>query len=861
MTQDSMTPGVSSALPFAALFEALSESSILLQNDAPRYTILAASPEYVAVIGMTKEYLVGKGMFEAFPSNPDDPSDTGFYDVRASLEMVRLQKKPHQLPVQRYDVAGEDGCLIERYWRAINKPVFTSDGEVGYIIHTAEDITDQIKAGAKEKEHQELLEAYRKIEESQTALHQSEGRYRNLFESMDQGYCTLETIFDGDKCINYRYLETNPAFERHLGLTGALGKTIRELAPDIEAKWFDFYGSVARTGIPIRIEEESTALNKWFEVYAIRVGEAGDNKVGVFFTDVTKRKKAEATSVHSVERQTFLLKLSDQLRPLTDPAKIQYEAACLLGEYLGANRVGYAEDGGDDDTIIVTRNYTNGVTGIEGRYRYDDYGPQLLKEFRAGRTVVRNNIADDSSLSKEEKQAHRDIQIGSSINVPLLKNGSLFGILFMHCKTVHTWSDREIELIKETSDRTWEAVERARTETALYASEEQFRFMVNTVPLSIWITDAEGKTEFLNKHWCNYAGESYTHTTAADIAIKHIHPDDAPLVMQVFDEAMQTGKPFEIEQRNRSGEGEYRWFLNRATPYKDPDTGKVLKWFGVGIDIHDRKLGEQALQRSEEELEKKVEERTTELAHANEELRRSNQNLEEFAYAASHDLKEPIRKIHFYSDRIKKRLGNKLEDEDRRYFERMELGTKRMATLIDDLLMYSHVSRGSNSEDMVDLNQTLSFVLDDLELQIEENGARIDIHHLPTIKGQARQFQQLFENLIGNALKYSKPDQVPEVKITTRIVNGAGTDLAFNVEKANRQYHLIQVQDNGIGFNPEDAERIFNVFTRLHGNAEYKGTGVGLSIARKVVENHGGYIRAESIPGKGATFQILLPAD
>jgi light-regulated signal transduction histidine kinase (bacteriophytochrome) len=260
------------------------------------------------------------------------------------------------------------------------------------------------------------------------------------------------------------------------------------------------------------------------------------------------------------------------------------------------------------------------------------------------------------------------------------------------------------------------------------------------------------------------------------------------------------------------------------------------------------------LRQSREELEILVAGRT-------QELERSNKELEEFAYAASHDLKEPIRKIHFFSDRLRERLERKLEDEDRRYFERLEMATKRMTSLIDDLLLYSHVSRGMSSAEIVDLNQTLAFVLDDLELHIEEKGAKIEVSALPTIRGHQRQLQQLFENLIGNALKYSKPGAAPLVSITSRLVTGgdiAPQNAAISKTKA---YHFIQVRDNGIGFDQQDAERIFNVFTRLHGSNEYRGTGVGLSIALKVVQNHQGCIWAESKPDEGATFKILLPAE
>jgi PAS domain S-box-containing protein len=980
MTYESSTSFQVSEQCVTGIFEALPASCILLRNDAPRYTIVAASPEYLAQTGTTKEGLIGKGIFEAFPPNPVDPTDTGTNDVRASLDHVRIHKEPHRLPVQRYDVPGEGGSFSEKYWSASNKPVFAPDGRVAFIIHTAEDITALIKSENREVVHQELQQAYKKMEGSEAALKQfkfiadqasdpfilmredgtfaylnkkaleawgyteeeakairvpdvdpiyqhkpfseafakaqveeiptfetlhkrkdghiypvevtmggltidgkphmfavarniterkqneealriSEAKYRTLFESMDQGYCVLEMIYDETtEAVDYRFLEGNPVFEKQPGLKDAIHKTARQLVPNLEDHWIKTYGKVARTGEALRFTEESKAMGRWFDVYAFKIGNQESQQVAVLFTDITEKKRAEEALRISEERQSFLLKLSDRLRSLVDAGEIQLEAACLLGQHFGANRVGYAEDTGDGETIVVTRNYTSGVPGIEGRYKYDEYGPGLLQEFRAGNTVVRNTIADNPTLTEAEKAAHVMLQIGSSINVPLLRNGRLLGVMFVHCAAAHSWTDQEVALIQETADRTWEAVERARTETALRNSEDRFRTMVNAVPQSIWITDAEGRAEFLNEHWCNYCGEPFSETTATEISVKHLHPEDAPKVMQAFSKAMQTGEPWEIEQRNRSKDGEYRWFLNRATPYRDPATGKITKWFGVGIDIHDRKLAEQALRKSEEELEKKVQERTRELEKANEELRRSNQNLEEFAYAASHDMKEPIRKIHFFADRLKERLSSKLEEEDRRYFERLEMGSKRMSSLIDDLLLYSHVSRGVRLDETVDLNQTLAFVLDDLELHMEEKCARIEVGPLPTIKGQQRQLQQLFENLLANALKYSKPEMAPEVTITSGLVNGKEMAVHHSGIERERCYHLIEVKDNGIGFNQEDADRIFNVFTRLHGNSEYKGTGVGLSIARKVVQNHGGYIWAESTPGEGAIFKILLPA-
>ena len=257
-----------------------------------------------------------------------------------------------------------------------------------------------------------------------------------------------------------------------------------------------------------------------------------------------------------------------------------------------------------------------------------------------------------------------------------------------------------------------------------------------------------------------------------------------------------------------------------------------------------------------------IKEAQLQLERSVEDLKRSNASLEEFAYAASHDMKEPIRKIHFFSDRLKGELKEKLTDTQLRLFERMEEAARRMGLLIEDLLAYSRATRGNTDIEDVDLNQKVRVVLSDLELEVQQKGARVTIDDpLPVVKANRRQLQQLFQNLLSNALKYNKPGEMPEIHITARKVKGSDAKADLPADAGQKLYHLIEIRDNGIGFEQKDAERIFSIFTRLHGNAEYRGTGVGLSIGRKVAESHNGYLWAESAPGDGATFKVLLPAD
>lgn len=233
-----------------------------------------------------------------------------------------------------------------------------------------------------------------------------------------------------------------------------------------------------------------------------------------------------------------------------------------------------------------------------------------------------------------------------------------------------------------------------------------------------------------------------------------------------------------------------------------------------------------------------------------EELKRSNTNLEEFAYAASHDLQEPLRKIYTFSEKLKQDLSQQLSSAQRMMFERIENASQRMRDLIDDLLAYSEVGAKEGEMETVSLNQIAEQVTQDLEGVIQETGAVITSDPLPQLTGNKRQLRQLFHNLIGNAIKYRKPNVVPQITIHCEI-SQRGEKGAF---------YVITITDNGIGFEQEHAEKIFQVFQRLHGRSEYKGTGVGLAIVQKVVQNHKGHISAEGVPGVGATFKVVLPA-
>ena len=261
--------------------------------------------------------------------------------------------------------------------------------------------------------------------------------------------------------------------------------------------------------------------------------------------------------------------------------------------------------------------------------------------------------------------------------------------------------------------------------------------------------------------------------------------------------------------------------------------GEVVGLRSFMVDITERKLAERELQTKAKELA------------------RSNAELEQFAYVASHDLQEPLRKIQAFGDRLKNKCGESLAEDGRDYLARMQNAASRMQTLIHDLLALSRVATHPHPFEAVDLSAIVWDVLSDLESRIEQLGGRVEIGALPVVMADRSQMTHLLQNLIGNALKFHKPGYRPVVHVDAETIPGAGLHTAPQCR--------LTVEDNGIGFDEKYKERIFQVFQRLHGRNEYEGSGIGLAICRKIAERHGGSITAESSPGAGARFIVTLP--
>lgn len=344
---------------------------------------------------------------------------------------------------------------------------------------------------------------------------------------------------------------------------------------------------------------------------------------------------------------------------------------------------------------------------------------------------------------------------------------------------------------------------------------------------------SDGLYKILNKDPENF-------TPAWDSFFENVYLEDRPSVEKFLSQIKESQEGATLEYRIEWN-GTFKYLSLTSKPRSTP-VKPGLDILGTVIDITDRKRYE------------------TQLEQYTAELKRSNEDLEQFAYVASHDLQEPLRKIRAFGDRLFNRYKSQLEGPGEDYIKRMQSASARMQTLIEDLLAFSRVSRSSETFQSLDMNQVMTEIKDDLDIQIKNEGAQLKIGKIPRLTGEKMQIKRLFQNLINNAIKFHKLNEIPIVEVTGMIMKSQEIKRELSVTVPEASYVVIVVKDNGIGFDEKFTEKIFNIFQRLHGRTEYEGTGIGLAICRKIATNHRGYITARSKENIGSEFIVILPA-
>jgi len=362
------------------------------------------------------------------------------------------------------------------------------------------------------------------------------------------------------------------------------------------------------------------------------------------------------------------------------------------------------------------------------------------------------------------------------------------------------------------------------SEEALRERERQLSAVLDNATIHIWSFDGECYLN-LSKEWYRYTGQDLTLPQTIERWTEVVHSDDFDETVKTWNNAWNSKVAYDGNFRLRSAKGEYRLFHSHAVPIYD-EKGNFQHYQGYNIDITEQKKAETKLKQTVTDLE------------------RSNAELEQFAYVASHDLQEPLRMVASYVKLLEQRYKDKLDADADVFIGYAVDGANRMQTLIQDLLTYSRVGTRGNPFEPTDCEVVLEQMLTNLKITSEDSGAVVTHDALRTVMADASQLGQLFQNMIENATKF-RSNESPRIHVSA--------------EQKGAEW-LFSVRDNGIGIEPEFFERIFVIFQRLHGRAEYSGTGIGLAVCKKIVERHGGRIWVESEPGKGTTFFFTIPA-
>jgi PAS domain S-box-containing protein len=652
-------------------------------------------------------------------------------------------------------------------------------------------------------------------------IEKSEKKYRTLFDGMTEGFAIHELVTDDKgKPIDYRFIEVNPAFERLTGLRRSeiVGKTHKEVLPADSPEWFQIFSEVVITGNPVHFENYSPALKRHYDVYAYQ---NAPSQFAVIFMDISSRKHAELELKINRTRAELLAKTASKLLASSDPQHLVEELCLEVMRFLDCHT--FFNFLVDERAGRLHLNACGGISKEEAeKIQWLDFGVAVCGcVAQQCQRIITENIQEVYDIRTELVKSYG---VQAYVCHPLMNQKKLIGTLSFGTRSRTKFSEEDIELMRAVTDLVAIAMNRISTEHALQESEIRFKQLADAMPQLVWTAKPDGNIDYFNQRVCEIEG-IYCDDHENWIWMPAIMEEDLKNTIDKWNNAYSTGKIYEITHRLKTKDDNYRWYLSRGLPIKDHD-GIIVKWFGTSTDIHEQKVTEEKLKQSLNDLES------------------SNRDLEQFAYIASHDLQEPIRMIKSYSQLFERKYMNTLDETAAGYLNYISDGASRMHQLVSDLLQYSRITTKVLPYEIVDCSVVIGEVLEDLKLIIHEEDAIIDIGKLPVLKGDRTQIRQLFQNFIQNAIKF-RSEKRPEVKIISKKLDG---------------FWQFTIKDNGIGIKSEYFEKIFVIFQRLHEKDRYPGTGIGLSLCKKIVERHGGEIHVESELGSGTAFTFTLPA-
>jgi PAS domain S-box-containing protein len=660
----------------------------------------------------------------------------------------------------------------------------------------------------------------------EAALRASEGKYRTLFDSIDQGYALLEVVYDANGVASdLRFHATNRVFEKQTGLSDYLGKTARELNPNLEGHWVETYARVVETGEQVRFDYYVKEISRWFTVFASRVGEDGSHFLNVVFDDITERKQTEATLRSSEEKQAYKLKLSDAIRPLSDPIEIQARAGFILGEQLRANRVFYGEIDEESAQMLVERDFVRkGTPRATGKYPLEVFEWLRSSPQKFEPTVVKD-VQASQLLPGADRATLAMVQIGAFVAVPLIKDGRLVACLCAADDVPRDWTQDEVEIVWHTGERTWAAVERARAEAALREGEERFRLFLENVH-EYALVQLDPQLRFTS--W-NPGAERIFGYSSEDAIGK-------PFSLLLSPEDRQTQLPCaEILSQESNGRNEdARWLIHKdgtriwarwvTEPIRNKE-GQVTGLAKVLRDETDRLKTEMSLRQSEK------------LAVVG-----------RMASSIAHEINNPLEAVTNLMYLARRGV---ISPEVSEILEQAERELARVSHITTATLRFHRQTAEPN---IVDIEEILESVLVLYEGRLKAMGVAIERRYSvhPSISCQAVEVRQVIANLVSNAIDAMlKNTDSPRLVVRLR----KATDPTSGEEGVR-----VMIADSGVGIQESVRSHVFEPFFTTKSAT---GTGLGLWLSAETVAKHRGTMRFRSRTEgryRGTVFSFFLSA-